>query len=318
MLLTHCALILLLLISCAKQERFYGFSGFLFGSYVNIKVLEPDPVKASRAVQKAFCAMTRLDSVFSLYLPNSEINQINQKGKGKLSTDLKNLLLKALAVSEKSNGAFDITVLPLIQFWRKYFNTKELPDSWELKQTLQFVDYRKIKIQNDSVYLPDGFKLDLGGIAVGYCVDRAVSVLKQEGIKTGLIDAGGDIFGFGNRRWRVGVKNPRGEGLIRQFVITNQAIATSGDYEKFFLFGGKRYHHILNPKTGYPAWGCASVTVIAPDCVTADAYSTAIFVLGVKDGLALAEKEAGIETFIITDENSPFGGLKQYQSFNHR
>ena len=283
----------------------------LFGSYVKIKLLEPNRIKADQAVGKALAEMTRLDSIFSLYNQNSEINQINRMETGKLSGDFKNLLIRALKVSEKSNGAFDITVLPLIQYWRSYFKSEKIPDSLELKRQLKLVDYRKIKIQNDSVYLPDSVKIDLGGIAVGYSIDRAVEILKREGIKTGLIDAGGDIMGFGNRKWKVGVKNPRGDGLLRTFSIQNQGIATSGDYEKFFMKDGIRYHHIMNPKTGYPAWGCASVTVIGPDAITADAYSTTIFVLGVKDGLALAGKMDGVEAFIIADES---GNLQQNQS----
>jgi len=302
---------LLILFFCSGKENFQEYNGSLFGSYFKIKLLEPNRLKANQAVEKALAEMARLDSLFSLYNPASEINQINRLGKGKLSQDFKNLLTKALEVSEKSDGAFDITVLPLIQYWRSYFKSEKIPDSLELKRQLRFVDYRKIKMQNDSVYLPDSVKIDLGGIAVGYSIDRAVDILKQAGIKTGLIDAGGDIMGFGNRKWKVGVKNPRGDGLLRTFSIQNQGIATSGDYEKFFMKDGIRYHHIMNPKTGYPAWGCASVTVIGPDAITADAYSTTIFVLGVKDGLALAGKMDGVEAFIIADES---GNLQQNQS----
>jgi thiamine biosynthesis lipoprotein len=304
-------LIFLILLSCTRTEQLKEFDGFLFGSYLKVKVLESNQEKANRVVAKAFAEMIRLDSLFSLYKPGSEINQINRQGKGKLSKDLKDLLVRAIEVSEKSNGAFDITVYPLIQFWRTYFKMEKIPDSFEIKHRLKFVDYRKVKIQNDSVYLPDSFKIDLGGIAVGYSIDRAVEILKREGIKIGIIDAGGDIMGFGNRKWKIGVKNPRGDGLMRFFSISNQGIATSGDYEKFFLKDGKRYHHIINPKTGYPAWGCCSVTVIAPNAITADAYSTTLFVLGVKDGLALAEKVDGVEAFIITEENE---NLKKYQS----
>lgn len=296
---------------CSGKEKFQDYNDLLFGSYVKIKLLEPNRLKANQAVEEALAEMARLDSIFSLYNQNSEIYQINRQGKGKLSRDFKNLLTRALEVSEKSNGAFDITVLPLIQFWRNYFKSEKLPDSLELKRQLRLVDYRKIKIQNDSIYLPDSVKIDLGGIAVGYSIDRAVEILKREGIKTGLIDAGGDIMGFGNRKWKVGVKNPRGEGLLRTFSIQNQGIATSGDYEKFFMKNGIRYHHIMNPKTGYPTWGCSSVTVIGPDAITADAYSTTIFVLGVKDGLVLAEKMDRVEVFIIADES---GNLQQYQS----
>jgi len=303
--------ILLILFFCSGKEKFQDYNGLLFGSYVKIKVLEPNRKKANQAVGKVFAEMTRLDSLFSLYKPESEINIINRNGKGKLSKDFKDLLFRALEVSKKSGGAFDITVLPLIRYWRGYFKSEKIPDSLELKHQLKLVDYRKIKIENDSVFLPESFKIDLGGIAVGYSIDRAVEIMKREGIKTGLIDAGGDIMGFGDRKWKVAVKNPREEELIRTFIIQNQGIATSGDYEKFFMKDGKRYHHILNPKTGYPAWGCCSVTVIAPDAITADAYSTTIFVLGVKDGLALAEKEDGVEALIITDDN---GNLNQYQS----
>ena len=303
--------ILLILLFCTRNDRIHEYEGSLFGSYVKIKVLEMNAEKTNRAVAKAFAEMAKLDSLFSLYNPKSEINQINQQRKIKPSRDFKDLLLQAIEISKKSNGAFDISIYPLIQFWRDYFKSEELPDSLEIRRLLKFVDYQKIKIQNDSIYLPDSFKIDLGGIAVGYSIDRAVEILKLEGIKTGLIDAGGDIMGFGNRKWKVAVKNPRGEELIRTFSIQNQGIATSGDYEKFFIKNDIRYHHILNSKTGYPAWGCASVTVIAPDAITADAYSTTIFVLGVKDGLALVEKENGVEAYIITDEN---GNLKQYQS----
>jgi FAD:protein FMN transferase len=304
-------LLLLILCFCSGKEIFQDYNSMLFGSYVKIKLLEPNRTKANQAVRKALAEMTRLDSIFSLYNQNSEINQINRLGKGKLSQDFKNLLTRALEVSEKSNGAFDITVLPLIQFWRSYFKSEKVPDSLELKRQLKLVDYRKIKIQNDSIYLPDSVKIDLGGIAVGYSIDRAVEILKREGIKTGLIDAGGDIMGFGDRKWKVAVKNPRKDELVRTFTIQNQGIATSGDYEKFFTKNGIRYHHIMSPKTGYPAWVCSSVTVIGPDAITADAYSTTIFVLGVKDGLALAEKMDGVEVFIITDES---GNLQQYQS----
>ncbi len=303
--------IVLILLFCSRNDQIHEYEGLLFGSYIKIKVLELNAEKANRIVTKVFAEMARFDSIFSLYNPTSEINQINQQRRGKLSQDFKNLLAKALGVSKKSNGAFDITVLPIIQYWRSYFKSKELPDSLEIRRLLKFVDYRKIKIQNDSIYMPDSFRIDLGGIAVGYSIDRAVEILKREGIKTGLIDAGGDIMGFGDRKWKVAVKNPRGEELIRTFSIQNQGIATSGDYEKFFMKNGKRYHHILNPKTGYPAWGCASVTVIAPDAITADAYSTTIFVLGVKEGLALAEKMNGVEVFIIADEG---GDMQQYQS----
>ena len=304
-------LLFILLCHCARTEPIWEFDGILFGSYVKIKVSESNQAIAKRAVDKAFAEMKRLDSIFSKYLPESEINRINQQGKGKLSKDLKELLVKSVEVSEKSNGAFDITISPLTQIWRDYSIQGKIPDSVEIKQQMKFVDYRKIKIQNDSVYMPSGFTIDLGGIAVGYCVDRAVAVLQQEGIKTGLIDAGGDIMGFGNRKWKVAVKNPRGDGMIKTFSIQNQAIATSGDYEKFFMKNGKRYHHIMNPKTGYPAWGCCSVTVIALDAVSVDAFSTTILVLGVRDGLALAEKEEGVEAFIIAEEE---GTLIQYQT----
>ncbi len=303
--------IVLILLFCSRNDRIQEYEGLLFGSYIKIKILEINTEKANRIVTKVFAEMARLDSIFSLYNPKSEINQINQQKRGKLSQDFKILLTKALEVSKKSNGAFDITVLPIIQYWRKYFKSEELPDSLEIKRLLKFVDYQRIKIQNDSIYLPDSFRIDLGGIAVGYSIDQAVEILKQEGIKTCLIDAGGDIIGFGNRKWKVAVKNPRGEELIRTFSIQNQGIATSGDYEKFFMKDEKRYHHILNPKTGYPAWGCASVTVIAPDAITADAYSTTIFVLGVKEGAALAEKMNGLEVFIIADESVD---MQQYQS----
>ena len=145
---------------------------------------------------------------------------------------------------------------------------------------------------------------DLGGIAVGYAIDKAVDVLKSEGVKSGLIDAGGDIAVFGDNTYKIGVKNPAGKGLVKTFVLKNQAITTSGNYEKFIEKDNRKYTHIINPKTGQPisdsAIALSSVTIIANKCVDADAYATAVFVLGLEDGQKLIRK-LGYQGILITN-----------------
>lgn len=205
-----------------------------------------------------------------------------------------------------SDGAFDVTVGPLVDLWG--FTDKEyrLPQDEEIKSRLGAVGFDKI-IFHDSERIVEfsvpGMKVDLGGIAKGFAVDCAVNKLKEFGIKSCLINAGGQIYGLGYKMfqpWAVAVRSPRGKNLIGHTMLVNQAVSTSGDYEQYFIKDKKRYSHIFDPRTGYPVdSGIISVTVTADDGLTADALSTAIFVLGKIKGENLANKFPNVKAIII-------------------
>lgn len=295
-------------LSCQKSAKVFEYQGFLFGSYVRIKVVASKKEIAQKAMNAAYARMAKLDTLCSIFSKESPISQINLNKSGKITNDLRLIIAKALEVSKKTGGAFDITVFPLMNAFGFYEKNYRVPNEAEIKKILNSVDYNKIVLRNDSVYL-NGTEIDLGGIAVGYAVDQGIEVLKKEGVSAGLIDCGGDIKFFGNRIWRIGLKNPRDpESILKRFELKNQAIATAGDYENFFIKDGKRYHHIINPKTGYPSDNWVSVTVITEDAILADAYSTALFVLDKEAGLKFA-KDEGLGVIFITEEN---GKLKEF------
>jgi thiamine biosynthesis lipoprotein len=212
----------------------------------------------------------------------------------------------ALHVAERTSGAFDITVQPLMELWG--FNTPApaVPDRAQIEERRRSVNWRNLAIEHGQVVRRNAAtRIDLGGIAKGYAVAEAVRVLKDAGIRSALVDAGGDIYAFGRtggRPWRVGIRNPRGEGIIGVLDLCEQSLATSGDYERCFERDGVRYHHILDPATGYPAGGVVSVTVLSSNATLADAWSTALFVLSAQRGLECAEAVPDVDALIVTSE----------------
>jgi thiamine biosynthesis lipoprotein len=266
---------------------------------VCIKVYDPDQALARNALEKAFEAMAQIEALASTFT-KSELTDLNRNGRALLAPELRKLLKAALEIAAASDGAFDPTIYPLIELWGFYAHEGKVPDSFRIEEVRGQVDYHKVELKGDSVWLAPLTRIDLAGIAKGYAVDQAVSVLKASGVSSGLVDGGGDIRVFGPRRFKIGVKHPRGEGTIRIIELQDRAVATSGDYENYFISGGNRYHHIIDPKTGYPARGCISVTVVAPEAVLADGLATAAFVLGPDKGRRLVES-LGCECFIVTE-----------------
>jgi thiamine biosynthesis lipoprotein len=253
---------------------------FAFGSYVRIKAIAPSRAIADSALRLAFSEMHRLDSMLSVFYEGSEPGALNESGRARVSPETEEVLREAIGFCSATDGALDITVLPLLKLWGFVDGEQRVPSRTELQAALQLVNWRNVEFRGDTVFLKGGSRVDLGSVAVGYAVDRAAEVLSNAGVSSALVDAGGDIRVMGSRVWRVGLQDPRGDGVLRVFELENAAISTSGDYQKYFEEDGQRYHHILDPATGYPAGQCASVTVVAPSALEADAYSTAIFVLG--------------------------------------
>ncbi len=288
-------------LSCPERVYEVDRTEMGFGSYIRIRALGRDSVAVVKTVNRAFSELHRLDSLLSFFSEESEVVRLNRSRRMVVAPETRVLILKALEIGEKTHGKFDITVEPLMRLWGFYDEKFRVPESSEIAKLLPKVDFHQVEIKGDTVFLNEGVNIDLGGIAVGYAVDRAVEILKEGNVKEGLVDAGGDISVFGEREWRIGIQNPRGEGVLRILKLKNCAVATSGDYEKFFERWGKRYCHILNPKTGYPADAFVSVTVVAATALAADAYSTTVFVMGPDEGERWV-KEQGLEAVLFRQQ----------------
>lgn len=278
-----------------------------------ITVVSDGKEPAEKAIDAAFAEIARFGDLINFYSEKSELAEINRNAgvqKTVVSPHTLAVVEKAVAAAERSGGAFDPTIGPVVKLWD--FLNKRKPTDEEVKRALPLVDYRNVVIdrQDAAVFLKKrGMLLDLGGIAKGYAADLAVNTLKNYGIRSGIVSIAGDIKTFGmkpdNTPWVIGIKNPRqtGEkdGVVATLRLNDKAISTSGDYERFFIEDGVRYHHLLDPKTGYPAMTCRSLSIIADQTVDTDAYSTAIFVLGPEKGMILA-RELGMETVIIGND----------------
>jgi len=281
-------------------KKLYREKRVMMGTFV--EVISPQ----KEAVKIAFNEISRIERLLSKYNPESEVSKLNKFGTLKASPETFYVIKKAKEFYSLSNGAFDITVAPLMEIWGFTSKQYSLPSEEKIKEALKLVGSNKIILHDNSFVIQfktSGMKIDLGAIAKGYAVDCAIEKIKKHGIKDCLINAGGQIYCLGDKYgkpWRVAIRNPREDGLVNYLKLKDRAISTSGDYEQYFTKGKKRYAHIINPKTGYPAESSiASVTVIAMDGLTADALSTSIFVLGKEKGELMAKKLGITEVRII-------------------
>ena len=319
----HFTLLAFLLSGCGQNN--YKESRLLMGTVFDITIRASNQEIAKEAANKAFIEIQNLENKLSVFKNDSEISLLNRNGQiSNPSPELTAIIKESIRAGDLSAGAFDITLAPVINLWGfgpkektsvraserqsvKKTDNIEIPEEKEIKEALKLVNYKNIVIdeKNNSIYFKKkGMEINLGGIAKGYAVDKAVEVLKRENIKKAIVNAGGNLFAYGTT-WRVGIKNPRKEGIFKTVCVKNKAIATSGDYERFFVSEvkgkRKRFSHIFDPRTGYPAQDCISATVIAPSGVESDWLSTSLFVLGPEKAKALLNK-MGLKGIII-DKN---------------
>jgi len=275
-----------------------------------------DEASVKQAIEAAFGEVVRLERLMTPWRDDSELSKVNaQAGKGpvKVGPEMLEVIDKSQWVAGRSEGVFDVTFASMGKLWR--FNHDmdgKIPAAFEIAAARKRIDYRRVKVDHGhgTIFVegPDQ-KLDFGGIAKGYAVDRAAKILHQAGLRAYFVQAGGDLFVEGRKPdgspWRVGVRDPRGpEGsFFARIPIENHAFSTAGDYERSFMKDGKRYHHILDPRTGYPATATRSVTVWAKDAFTADAIDDAIFILGAEKGLALVESIEDCGAVIVDANN---------------
>lgn len=302
-------LLLLLINSCgSNNQKMYKETRVALYTVVTITVYSDSKQKAGTAIDNAFKELDRLGKLLNFYSEDSEASLINKYAgiePVKVSKDTLEVIDKALYISKSTDGAFDITIGSIVKLWD--FEKQVVPDEKTIKENLKLVDYRNVVIDKakSTVFLKKkGMQIDLGGIEKGYATERAVEVLKKNGITAGIIAVGGEVKPFGTKPhgdvWRVGIKNPdrksNEDDVFAIVRLKDKAISTSGGYEKFFVKDGKWYHHILNPATGYPVYECQSVSVIANDAP--DGFPTGIFVLGPQKGMEVL-KRLGIDAVIV-------------------
>jgi thiamine biosynthesis lipoprotein len=293
---------------------------FMMDTYVTIRIF--DSSGNGYKIDQALNRMKDLDVKFNSLNPKSPIYAFNNYGVPVADPEILNVVRTALDISQKTDGAFDITIEPLIKLWGFYTESPHLPPPEQINETLKNVGYKHLLLRNGRLEKDDAnIKIGLGAIAKGYIIGQAINVLKEQGVSSAIIDAGGDIYTLGGKEkklWKVGIKNPRGEGLLGYVEVENTSIVGSGDYERFFMKNGKRYHHIFNPKTGYPSEGLTGITVIHPDPMLADGWATALFVLGPENGIEIANKLPDMGVIMVTTSGKVLysSGLKNTMKAN--
>ncbi|MBI4704662.1 MAG: FAD:protein FMN transferase [Deltaproteobacteria bacterium] len=268
------------------------------------------------ALQAAFAEIQRLERLMTTWRADSEVSAINAAaGKHPVAVGPETFAVidKSLWTSRLSGGVFDITFAAMSGLWRfDEEHAPALPDPAAVEQARRSIDYRQIALaeRDRTVMLRrETIRIDLGGIAKGYAIDRAAEVLRHAGLQSFFAQAGGDLYIAGRKPdgtpWRVGVRDPRGpaDAFFATVPVENHAFSTAGDYERSFVLGGKRYHHIIDPRSGYPATQSRSVTIWAPDAFTADAIDDAVFILGPEQGLELVEAAPGCGAVIVDAAN---------------
>lgn len=285
------------------------------GTSVQVSAWTTDEAAAVAAFDRVFLEFDRLDALMSVWKEGSDILRINAaagKSAVEVSPEVREVLHDSQEVSEWTDGKFDVTFAALSGLWKFDQDIDgHVPDRSQIAPRLPLINYRELQIDDragTAALARAGMQVNLGGIGKGYAIDRAVTILRGAGLTDFMIQAGGDMFVAGrrgDRPWRVGLQDPRGEPntLFAAIELTDAAFSTSGDYERFFMRDGHRYHHIIDPDTGEPAQRSRSVTIMAKMSTVADALSTGVFILGAEQGMALIEKLPDVEGVIVTADN---------------
>ncbi len=285
----------------------------LMGSRFEITIVERDSLVARQRTEQAIREISRIEQLISEWIPNTEISTVNAmagKAPVKVSEDVFRLTERALFFSEITNGLFDISVASMFSVWKFDGEEHAIPDSIQIAKSVEKVNYKNIVLdkKNHTIFLKEeGMKIGFGATGKGYAADKASSLLKQLGVPAGIVNASGDLVTWGvlpNReKWKIGIQNPYEiEKAVEVIRIRNGAMTTSGNYEKYTEINGKRYAHIINPKTGWPVSGITSVTVIGENAEFCNGLSTSIMLLGVEKGLELLKKHPSYGAYILSDK----------------
>ena len=285
----------------------------LLGSPFEITVVASDSIQGNQFTDLAIAEVKRIENLISDWIPTTQISKVNQNAgitPVKVDKEVYDLVERATKISKLTSGAFDISYASMDKIWKFDGSMKEMPSPEAIKKSVERVGYQNIILNpnNNTIFLKNkGMKLGLGGLGQGYIADKIKVLLQEKGCKSGLVNVSGDINTWGKqpdgKLWTVGIINPLNKNKVfATFPLDDSAVETSGSYEKYVTFNGKRYSHIIDPRTGYPASGIVSVSVFAKQTEIADALATGIFVLGVEVGLDLVNQLKGIECIIVDDK----------------
>jgi thiamine biosynthesis lipoprotein len=279
------------------------------GSSLEIEVVGPDPAACERAVAGARAELERLDRMMTDWKPESALMDVNRAAGARpvaVPEELFFIVERSLRMSELTDGAFDITFGGAGKLWNWRAPTPQVPDEAAVKASLVDVGWKGVTLDPKArtVFLEKpGMRIGLGAIAPGYAADLAMQKIRAQGIRDACLNLSGDVLVIGRKDgapWNVAVSHPRKKGEnVALLPVSNAAVSTSGDYERYFEKDGKRYCHIIDPRTGYPADGCQSVTIVAPNLAFADGLATGVFVLGPEKGMRLVERLEGVEALIV-------------------
>jgi thiamine biosynthesis lipoprotein len=295
------------LISTPLAAEWFSEHAAIMGTRIGVEVWHDDETEATRAIDAVLEEFHRLDQALSPYIESSELYRVNQDAANqpvRISREFYELIETSLAFSELTAGAFDITFASI--GYQYDYRKGVKPSDQAITDALPLINFRLVTLNPKAQTVKferQGVRIDLGGIAKGYAVDQGIEILRRQGIQHGLITAGGDSRLLGDHRgrpWNIGIQAPREkQRLAAVLPLSETAVSTSGDYERFFERDGVRYHHIISPKTGHSAGELRSVTILGPNTTRTDALSTSVFVLGLEEGLALVDRLDDMEAVII-------------------
>jgi thiamine biosynthesis lipoprotein len=311
-----------ILLGCTSAPKTYKRSQLLMGTTVEITAVATNEATADAAMTAAFGEIRRIENLLSTYKDTSELSRVNQ-GAGKapvqVSSEVLSLVEEAFRISDLTEGGFNIALGPAIKLWG-IAEKAPIPTDEQLEAIRPLVQYTDVRLDpaDRTIDLPKkGMRLDVGGIGKGYAADRAAAVMQTRGVHNGIIAVAGDIKTFGlkpnGRPWRIAVRHPRREDKpLGEITLGDEAVSTSGDYERFYIRNGRRYHHILEPATLRPADLSQSVTIVAREAILTDALATGIFVMGSAKGMRLIERLPEVEGVIVDAKGKVFvsSGLK--------
>lgn len=309
------ALVVFLFISNFCSAQSFSMDTLLMGSAFNFTGVAENEKLAKTAVRAGIEEVVRIEKLISSWDPKSQTSNVNRNAgikPIKVSKELLDLVIRSKTISELSNGYFDISFASIAKTW--VFDQKEiktLPSKEKIEASCYYVNFENIEVNlNDSTLflVEKGMKIGFGAIGKGYAADKAKAIMFAHGAKSGVVNAGGDLLAWGQQEngdpWSIGIADPNSkEGIKAWLNATDMAVVTSGNYEKYFMYNGQKYCHIINPKTGWPVTGTKSVTLISPSAEFCDALATTVFILGPEEGMALINHLDGVEGIIINDLN---------------
>jgi thiamine biosynthesis lipoprotein len=298
----------------------------LMGNRFELSVVGPNEKRANEIIDLSIAEISRIEKLLTTFSEESETNQINSKAGIRpvaVSRETFELIKRSVNISKLTQGAFDITYGSIDKsLWNFDQEMKSLPDPETAKKMVRLINYRKVILdeENCTVFLSKaGMRIGFGGIGKGYAAERAKLLMKQQGVTSGVVNASGDLTAWGlqpnGEKWTIGIVNPDASGQVFSYLsVSDLAVATSGNYEKYVIIGGKKYSHTINPRTGMPVTGIKSVTIITTNAEIADAMATPVTIMGVQAGLDLINQMKNIEAIIITDDD----GLYTSKNINLR